>query len=64
MNTELMESLRSILGDKYVLEGEAVGADYGHDELAGGVAHMPAAVVQAGSTEEVSAVLRLCSAAG
>ena len=64
MNTELMESLRSILGEKYVLEGEAVGADYGHDELAGGAAHMPAAVVQAGSTEEVSAVLRLCSAAG
>ena len=64
MNTELMESLRSILGEKSVLEGEAVGADYGHDELAGGAAHMPAAVVQAGSTEEVSAVLRLCSAAG
>ena len=61
---ELLRALENAVGSEYMAYGEAVGADYGHDELAGGVAHMPAAVVQAGSTEEVSAVLRLCSAAG
>lgn len=43
-----------------VLTGDAIGADYCHDEYPGG-SFAPEAVVEAKSTEDVAAVLRICS---
>lgn len=56
----LTAALSEIVGEKRVLTGEQIGADYGHDELPGGDAHMPDAVVEVKSAEEISAVLKLC----
>ena len=64
VSADLIARLRAIVGEKQVLEGDAIGADYAHDELPGGAAHMPEAVVAANSTEAVAAVLKLCSEAG
>ncbi|MCI6488188.1 MAG: FAD-binding oxidoreductase [Candidatus Limivicinus sp.] len=64
VSADLIARLRAIVGEKQVLEGDAIGADYAHDELPGGAAHMPEAVVVANSTEAVAAVLKLCSEAG
>lgn len=64
VSADLIAQLRAIVGEKQVLEGDAIGADYAHDELPGGAAHMPEAVVVANSTEAVAAVLKLCSEAG
>lgn len=47
---------------KYIL-GEDISADFSHDEYPGG-SYMPEAVVQTGSTEDVSAVIAACHAAG
>lgn len=46
-----------------VLTGEGIGADFCHDEYPGGD-HRPEAVVEAGSTEAVAAVLKLCHELG
>lgn len=46
-----------------ILTGDMIGADYCHDEYPGGD-HRPDAVVEAASTEDVAALLRLCSEAG
>ena len=46
-----------------ILAGDMIGADYCHDEYSGGD-YRPDAVVEAASTEDVAAVLRLCSEAG
>ena len=55
--------LESMIEIGAVYTGEKIGADYRHDEC-GGLEGEPEAVVEAGSTEEVSAVLRLCNENG
>ena len=63
VSTDVIAELKGIFGEKRVITGDMVGADFAHDELPGGAAHMPEAVVEAASTEEVAALMKLCSAA-
>ena len=46
-----------------VITGEMIGADYCHDQYPG-ADFVPEAVVEAASTEDVAAVLKLCNEAG
>ena len=63
INQEWVESLRAVIGADKLLLGEDIGADYTHDEYPG-QSFIPEAVVEAGSTEQVSAVLAICHEAG
>lgn len=64
LSADLTAKLAAIVGEKHVLTGDSIGLDYGHDELPGGASHMPEAVVEPASTEEVAAVLKLCNEQG
>lgn len=60
VSPDLLAALAAVVGGKQVVTGEDIGADFGHDEYSG--AHnMPEAVVEAGSTEDVAAVIKLCA---
>ena len=50
-------ALRAIVGDEYVIAGDDINPDYGHDEL-GGITHMPEVLVRVHSTEEISAIMK------
>lgn len=58
---ELIEMLKGVAAN--VITGDMIGADFCHDEYPGGN-YVPEAVVEAVSTEEVAAVLKLCNEAG
>ena len=60
VNSNAIENLKTELGERCVLTGEAIGADYCHDEYPGG-SFAPDAVVEAESAENVAAVLKICS---
>jgi glycolate oxidase len=60
---EFLEQLRGAVGAAHVLSGDAVHADYTHDEAITASPVVPLAVVLPGSTGEVAEVLRLASAA-
>ena len=62
LNEREISKLKELLGDAAVIT-EDIPADFGHDELPGGAAFMPEAVVEPGSTAEVSEVLKLCAGA-
>ena len=64
MIDQLIPKLVEVLGADSVLTGDAIGADFCHDELPGGESFAPDAVVEAGSTEAVAKVLALCCEAG
>ena len=57
--SELLEQLRKAVGETNVLEGEAVHADYTHDETLTVTPVRPLVLVLPGSTSEVAEVLRL-----
>ena len=59
----MIDKLIATLGEGKVIIGEMISADFCHDEYPGGD-FVPEAVVEAGSTEEVAAVLKICSEAG
>ncbi len=59
--SDLLEQLRKAVGESHVLVGEAVHADYTHDETLGATPVVPLALVLPGSTDEVAEVLRLAS---
>lgn len=59
----LLNDLRAALGDTAVLEGEAMGPRPGSDMSLTGTS-LPRALIRPRTTEQVSAALRLCSAAG
>lgn len=59
----MIKKLVDLIGESKVITGEMIGADFCHDEYPGGDC-IPEAVVEASSTEEVSAVLKLCHEAG
>lgn len=61
---QTIAALRAQLGDDAVRTGDAIGADYAHDETPNGTACVPDAVCLAKCTEDVAAVLRLCSENG
>jgi glycolate oxidase len=58
---ELLEALRTAVGDAHVWSGDAIHADYTHDEAITADPVTPLAVVLPGSTAEVAAVLRAAS---
>lgn len=60
MNTNVIEKLKAALGEERVMCGDAIGADYCHDEYPGGN-FAPEAVVEAASTEDAAAVMKICN---
>ena len=57
----LAEELRRLLGEKRFQYGEGVKEAYSHDEMPIYGKHLPEAVCLVESTEEVSAIMKLCS---
>ena len=57
----LAEELRQLLGEKRFQYGEGVKEAYSHDEMPIYGKHLPEAVCLVESTEEVSAIMKLCS---
>ena len=57
ITTADIEALRTIVGAEFVLTGEEINPDYGHDEL-GGITHMPEVLVRVHSTEEIAAIMK------
>ena len=62
LTTELADELRKIVGGQRLEYGEQVKEQYSHDEMPIYGKYMPEAVCLAESTEEVSAIMRLCHA--
>lgn len=63
MNKTLEQAFIAIVGVENVITGEMIGADFCHDQYPG-TDFVPEAVVEVLSTEEVSAVLKLCNEDG
>jgi glycolate oxidase len=59
--TDLLERLRKVVGDRHVLSGAEVPADYTHDEAMTVPPVTPLAVVLPASTADVTEILRLAS---
>jgi glycolate oxidase len=59
--SDLLEQLRKAVGESHVVVGDAIHTDYTHDETLGVPPVVPLALVQPGSTDEVSEVLRAAS---
>jgi glycolate dehydrogenase FAD-linked subunit len=62
--SELLEQLRKAVGEGHVVTGDAVHADYTHDEALTTVPVVPLALVLPGSVGEVSEVLKAASEHG
>ena len=58
---ELAEQLKAIVGEKRFQYGDKVKDDYSHDEMPIYGKFAPEAVCEVESTEEVSAILKLCN---
>jgi glycolate oxidase len=56
---EIVELLAEIVGSGDVVVGDGISPDYAHDEALTATPSVPLAVVRPGSTEEVSAVLKI-----
>lgn len=56
--------LAEIVGESNLLTGDAISADYGHDEALGFDSHQPAYLARPGTTEEVAALLKAASELG
>lgn len=61
LNADLIGRLEEIVGADNCLTGDAIGEDYTHDEMPIYGSHAPAAVCLPASTEEVAAIMALCS---
>ncbi len=59
--SQLLEQLRKVVGEGNVVTGQAVHADYTHDETLTAAPVVPLALVLPGSTDEVSEVLTLAA---
>lgn len=64
MDEQVLNQLQDALGDGGLLRGDAIGEDYGHDESLSQGPVMPECVVRPRSTQEVAAVMRICSEHG
>ncbi|MDY3868006.1 MAG: FAD-binding oxidoreductase, partial [Pyramidobacter sp.] len=60
LTPELADKLHTLLGEKRFQYGEAVKEAYSHDEMPIYGRFMPEAVCLVESTEEVSAIMKLC----
>ena len=61
LTPELAEQLKAIVGEKRFQYGDKVKEDYSHDEMPIYGKFAPEAVCEVESTEEVSAILKLCN---
>ena len=61
LSPELVQELEAIVGAENCLVGEAIGEDYTHDEMPIYGLHAPEAVCLPATTDEVAAIMRLCS---
>jgi glycolate oxidase len=59
---EIAEQLKAIVGDKRFFAGEAVNPDYSHDEMPIYGKYFPEVVCEVETTEEVSGIMKICSA--
>ncbi len=59
---EIAEQLKAVVGEKRFSAGEAVNPDYSHDEMPIYGKYFPEVVCEVESTEEVSAIMKICSA--
>ena len=59
---EIAEQLKAVVGDKRFFTGEAVNPDYSHDEMPIYGKYFPEVVCEVETTEEVSAIMKICSA--
>lgn len=59
---EIAEQLKAIVGEKRFSYGDAVNADFSHDEMPIYGKVMPEAVCEVASTEEVSEIMKICNA--
>ncbi len=62
--TDILDQLVKVVGDRHVVAGADVHADYTHDEALTAAPVTPLALVLPGSTDEVAGVLRLASEHG
>jgi len=61
VTTDVFEALKKIVGDTYILADEENLQRYGHDETEE-LLFLPEVVLKPGSTEEISAIMKLCNA--
>lgn len=61
VSPEILEQLRSVVGDRRIQFGEAVNPVYSHDEMPIYGKYFPEVVCEAESTEEVAAIMKICS---
>ena len=58
---EIAEQLKAVVGEKRFSAGEAVDPNYSHDEMPIYGKKMPDVLIQPLTTEEVSAVMKICN---
>lgn len=61
LNADIAQQLKNIVGDSRFLIGEDINADFSHDEMPIYGKHMPECVCMVESTEEVSAIMKICN---
>ncbi len=61
LTPELAKQLQNLVGAQHFMAGEAVKEDFSHDEMPLYGKYLPEAVCLAESTEQVSAILKLCN---
>lgn len=59
---EIAEQLKAVVGNKRFFTGEAINPDYSHDEMPIYGKYFPEVVCEVESTEEVSDIMKICSA--
>ncbi len=61
LSPELLDQLRAIVGDDRFQAGETINSDFSHDEMPIYGKYMPDCVCEVLTTEEVSAIMKLCN---
>ena len=61
LTPELLSQLRAIVGDDRFQAGETINPDFSHDEMPIYGKYMPDCVCEVLSTQEVSAIMKLCN---
>lgn len=59
---EIAEQLKAVVGEGRFFTGEAINPDYSHDEMPIYGKYFPEVVCEVESTEEVSAIMKICAA--
>jgi glycolate oxidase len=62
--SDIAEALADVVGAQYVLTGDAISDDFGHDEALTATPVMPLCVVRPASADEVAAIVKRCADQG